>query len=241
MMINVDINADLGEGLNIEKDIMPFLSSCSIACGGHSGNQVSMTDVVEIAILNNVKIGAHPSYPDKIGFGRKPIKISNKDLSKSLIYQISSLKRVLANYDYDLDHIKTHGALYNLSANNYDLAMVIIDMITSYYKNVYLYVPSGSLIENLAIKNHINIKREIFLDRNYNDDNSLVSRDKPNAIINTPALMFERINNLTVNGYLESIFGKKIYLKSDTFCVHGDSPNILKCLNGLNDLFDEKI
>ena len=105
-MINIDLNADLGEGLNIEKDIMPFLSSCSIACGGHSGDQASMTDVVEIAMINNVRIGAHPSYPDKIGFGRKQIKISNKDLTNSLIKQINSLKRVLANFDYELDHIK---------------------------------------------------------------------------------------------------------------------------------------
>ena len=240
-MINIDLNADLGEGLNIEKDIMPFLSSCSIACGGHSGDQASMTDVVEIAMINNVRIGAHPSYPDKIGFGRKQIKISNKDLTNSLIKQINSLRRVLANFDYELDHIKTHGALYNLSAKNYDLAMVIIDMITNNYNNICLYVPSGSLIENLAIKNELNIKREIFLDRNYNDNNSLVSRAKPNAIIKSSRLMFERIRNLTNNGYLESMFGNKIYLKFDTFCVHGDSPNILKCLKGLNDLFDEKI
>ena len=143
--------------------------------------------------------------------------------------------------EYQLDHIKTHGALYNLSASNYDLAMVIIEIISEYYNDAILYVPSGSLIEKLAIENNIKIRKEIFLDRNYNNDNTLVSRTKANAIINSSELMFERINSLTNNGYLISAFGKRIFLEADTFCIHGDSPNILDCLKGLNKLYDAKI
>ena len=114
-MINVNLNADLGEGTNIEKVIMPFLSSCSIACGGHTGDADTMSEAIQIAVESNVKIGAHPSYPDKDGFGRIPISISNKDLSKSLISQINSLKQILNDFQINLDHIKPHGALYNLS------------------------------------------------------------------------------------------------------------------------------
>ena len=112
-MINVNLNADLGEGTNIEKVIMPFLSSCSIACGGHTGDADTMSEAIQIAVESNVKIGAHPSYPDKDGFGRIPISISNKDLSKSLISQINSLKQILNDFQINLDHIKPHGALYN--------------------------------------------------------------------------------------------------------------------------------
>ena len=240
-MIDVYLNADLGEGLNIERDIMPFLSSCSIACGGHFGNDNTMKEAAEIAIRNKIKIGAHPSYPDKISFGRKAMNISNKELSKSLIHQINSLRKILNDLEYQLDHIKTHGALYNLSANDYDLAMFIIEIIHENYNDTLLYVPSGSLIEKLAVENNINISKEIFLDRNYNDDNTLVSRTKANAIVNSSKLMFERVNCLIKNGYVISAFGKRIFLEADTFCIHGDSPNILDSLKGLNKLCNGRI
>jgi len=240
-MINVNLNADLGEGTNIEKVIMPFLSSCSIACGGHTGNTNTMSEAIQIAVESNVKIGAHPSYPDKDGFGRIPINISNKDLTKSLISQINSLKQILNDFQINLDHIKPHGALYNLSAKNYDLAMLLIEVIIQNYDDVFLYVPSGSLIEKLALENSVKIKKEVFLDRNYNSDNSLVSRNNDNAIIKSSKLMFDRIENITKNGFLLSHDGKKIHLKADTFCIHGDSPNIVDYLNELNDTYDGKI
>jgi len=240
-MINVKLNADLGEGINIEKAIMPFLSSCSIACGGHTGDANTMREAIQIAVESSVKIGAHPSYPDKDGFGRMPISISNQDLSKSLISQINSLEQILNDFHINLDHIKPHGALYNLSAKNYDLAMLIIEVIIQNYDSVYLYVPSGSLIEKLALENNVKIKKEIFLDRNYNSDNSLVSRNNDNAIIKSSKLMFDRIENITKDGFLLSIAGKKIHLQADTFCVHGDSPNIVAYLNELNDICDGKI
>ena len=204
-MINVNLNADLGEGTNIEKVIMPFLSSCSIACGGHTGDADTMSEAIQIAVESNVKIGAHPSYPDKDGFGRIPITISNKDLSKSLISQINSLKQILNDFQINLDHIKPHGALYNLSAKNYDLAMLLIEVIIQNFDDVFLYVPSGSLIEKLALENSVKIKKEVFLDRNYNSDNSLVSRNNDNAIIKSSKLMFDRIENITKNGFLLSI------------------------------------
>ena len=240
-MINVNLNADLGEGKNIEKVIMPFLSSCSIACGGHTGDADTMSEAIQIAVESNVKIGAHPSYPDKDGFGRIPISISNKDLSKSLILQINSLKQILNDFQINLDHIKPHGALYNLSAKNYDLAMLLIEVMIQNFYDVFLYVPSGSLIEKLALENSVKIKKEVFLDRNYNSDNSLVSRNNDNAIIKSSKLMFDRIENITKNGFLLSISGKKIHLKADTFCIHGDSPNIVDYLSELNVMFDEKI
>ena len=118
---------------------------------------------------------------------------------------------------------------------------MLIIVVTQNYDDVFLYVPSGSLIEKLALENNVKIKKEVFLDRNYNSDNSLVSRDNENAIIKSSKLMFDRIENLTKNGFLLSVSGKKINLQADTFCIHGDSPNIVDYLNGLNDLCDGKI
>ena len=212
-MINVNLNADLGEGTNIEKVIMPFLSSCSIACGGHTGNANTMIEAIQIAVESNVKIGAHPSYPDKDGFGRIPISISNKDLTKSLISQINSLKQILNDFQINLDHIKPHGALYNLSAKNYDLAMLLIEVIIQNFDDVFLYVPSGSLIEKLALENSVKIKKEVFLDRNYNRYHSFVSRNNNNAIIKLSNLMYDINENITKKDCLLSLTLKKNHLQ----------------------------
>ena len=239
--MKVNLNADLGEGLNVEKNIMPYLTSCSVACGGHTGNYSSMSEVVNIAKQYNVEIGAHPSYPDKDGFGRKIINISNKDLKKSFINQVNSLKNILNENECDLNHIKTHGALYNLSSKDYDLAMFIIEVIKDNYNDVFFYVPSGSLILELAIKNDLKIKKEVFLDRNYNLDNTLVSRNKSNALVNSPKAMFDRINSIASKGFLTAYTGDKIFLDADTYCVHGDSPDVINNLIVLKSYLDEGV
>jgi len=239
--MTININSDLGEGLNIEEYIMPYLNSCSLACGGHFGDYNSMSMAVEIAIRHDVQIGAHPSYPDKNFFGRKPFNISNHNLIKSIIDQIDSLRLILAKNNCELNHIKTHGALYNLSAKDYDLAMLIIELIKENYNGVFLYVPAKSLISELAIKNDLKIKNEVFLDRNYNIDNTLVSRDQSHALINSSKKMFERIKNVKTKGFLKASNGGEIVLEADTFCVHGDSPGIVKNLISLKSYITDEL
>ena len=157
MIINnkIRINSDLGEGIGVEKDLMPFLNSCSIACGGHIGDRSSMTDTILIAKKYGVNIGAHPSYPDKENFGRKNISISHTDLFNSLINQIDDLDKIARSLETSLNHIKMHGALYNFSANDLGTASIIIELIKSKYSDKILYVPYGSLISELAIDNNI--------------------------------------------------------------------------------------
>ena len=237
----LNINADLGEGIGVESEIMPFLTSCSVACSGHAGNLDSMNSVVEIAKKHNVKIGAHPSYPDKDGFGRRIISISNSDLKKTILDQIDSLSNILNKKQLELDHIKTHGALYNYSANNYDLGMFIIELVNKNFQKTPLYVPSGTLISKLAQENNILIKNEAFLDRNYNDDYSLVKRSNSKAMIGSSNEMINRIKNFTKSGYILSINHKKLILEVDTFCVHGDSSKISKNLKQLKKYFDGKL
>lgn len=237
----LNINADLGEGIGVESEIMPLLTSCSVACGGHAGNLDSMNSVVEIAKKHNVKIGAHPSYPDKDGFGRRIISISNSDLKKTILDQIDSLSNILNKKQLELDHIKTHGALYNYSANNYDLGMLIIELVNKNYQDTPLYVPSGTLIAKLAVENNILIKNEVFLDRNYNDDYSLVNRSNSKAMIDSSDEMVKRIKNFVESGYILSINKKKLVLKVDTFCVHGDSLNISHNLKQLKKHLDGKL
>ena len=150
--INIRINSDLGEDKGVEKEIMPFLNSCSIACGGHTGDNRSMLETIVIAKKHGVKIGAHPSYPDKENFGRKNMSISQSDLRLSLIKQINSIDAIAKNLNTSIDHIKLHGALYNFSAIDLQTASTVVDLIKSDYPDVFLYAPYQSLISELASK-----------------------------------------------------------------------------------------
>ena len=232
----IRINSDLGEGTGVEKDIMPFLSSCSIACGGHTGDKSTMTDTILIAKKYGVNIGAHPSYPDKENFGRKNISIPHSDLTNSLINQIDDLDRIARSLETSLNHIKLHGALYNLSANDLETASIIIELMRFKYSDKILYVPYGSLISELAIENNIKIYYEVFLDRNYNNDLSLVSRENNNSMILDYQKMLKRLENVINDNKIQTIGGDYKKILADTFCVHGDS---LEIASVIRDLFNE--
>jgi UPF0271 protein len=219
----IDINADVGEGLNNEAQLMPFLSSCSIACGGHAGDESTMTSVVEFAKKHKVKIGAHPSFPDKVNFGRLKMNISSDDLLVSLKAQIDSLLKVLETENCNLHHIKPHGALYNLANTDKTCAEVIIDLM-KHFEGTKLYAPYGSLIAKMAEEANITVVFEAFADRNYNDDLTLVSRSKPNALIEDAEQMSAHVLNMILNHHVTTINGIEKNIQADTICIHGDQP-----------------
>ena len=231
----IDINADVGEGLNNEAILMPYLSSCNIACGGHAGDENTMMEVVKLAKVNKVKIGAHPSFPDKENFGRQIMKISCADLYTSLKHQVRSLMKVLRTEHTMLHHIKPHGALYNLAAVDQKTAEVIIEVVKSIAFPIYLYVPYGSVIANLAQKENIKITYEAFADRNYKADLTLVSRSQNNAVITDPIEVFEHVKNMIFRQKVKTINGVEVEIKADTFCVHGDNPEAIKLLQNLTE------
>ena len=176
--ISLDINADIGEGIDNEAELIPLLSSCNIACGGHAGNIEIMNKCVELAKKYRVKIGAHPSFPDKDNFGRQVVDMSCPALYQSIKNQIKALMRVVREQHAALHHVKPHGALYNLAAKDKTTAEVIVEVMKSIHLPLKLYVPYGSVIANIATKAKIPITFEVFADRNYNSDLSLVSRTK---------------------------------------------------------------
>ncbi|MGM5471121.1 5-oxoprolinase subunit PxpA [Flavobacteriaceae bacterium LMO-SS05] len=231
----VDINADVGEGLNNETQLMPYLSSCNIACGGHAGDTKTMTQVVKLAKLYKVKIGAHPSFPDQQNFGRQIMDISCAELYTSLKQQLRNLMRVLRTEHATLHHVKPHGALYNLAAIDEKIANVIIEVVKSMSLPLYLYVPYGSVIADLAQKEHINITYEAFSDRNYNEDLTLVSRTQDHALITDPEVVFAHVHRMIFDQKVKAINGVEVGIKADTFCVHGDNPEALKLLQKLTD------
>lgn len=229
----VDINADVGEGIGNESELLPLVSSCNIACGGHAGDNETMVKVIKEAKKNGVKIGAHPSFPDKEGFGRKPMDISCATLFKSLENQTNRLLKHLKHANAALHHIKPHGALYNLAAKDERTANVIVELMKCFALPIYLYVPYGSVIAEMAQKNNIPIIYEAFADRNYNDDLSLVSREYSNAIISDSEDMFNHVYGMIKNKKVKTVNGAHIHIEAHTFCVHGDNPEAIKLLKSL--------
>jgi len=235
----LNINCDLGEGLNNEHIIMPLIDSCNIACGGHAGDNGSMIECVEISIKNNVKIGAHPSYPDKINFGRKKIDISPSELSYSIISQIESLETIANSYGLELNHIKAHGALYNQMIIDAELSNFYLDTIKDFKNKCSLYIPYKSEIEKIALKKGFSIIYEVFGDRNYNDDLSLVSRNNENALITDPESVVNHIKTIKETETVKTINGNFKKIKFDTICIHSDTNNSIEILKKINQEFDE--
>ncbi|WP_242204197.1 5-oxoprolinase subunit PxpA [Aestuariivivens insulae] len=238
----IDINADVGEGIGNEAELMPFISSCNIACGGHAGDDETMKSVIELAKAHGVKIGAHPSFPDKENFGRVAIDMPYTALFKSLEEQTCRLIHHLDNARLSLHHIKPHGALYNKAAKDKNIAMVIVELLKSFAIPVYLYVPYKSVIADIAVKNHIPIIYEAFADRNYNADLSLVSRTAPNALIEEADALFNHVYCMVDEKKVKTINGKQIPIQAHTFCIHGDNPEAIHLLKNLRSrLADNQI
>lgn len=228
--MKIDINCDLGEGLPNDADLMQHISSCNIACGGHAGTIETIDKTIGLALKNNVKIGAHPSFPDKENFGRKLLKMPLDDLQKSIKHQLQLFIERLKLQNGKLHHIKAHGALYNASAKDKNIATVIVKAVKLIDKNVFLYVPFNSEIEKIAQENNINIKYEAFIDRNYNDDCSLVSRGQENAVITCEKEAFNHLFTMISDKKVCTISQRKISIKADTFCIHGDNKNAIALL-----------
>ncbi|WP_299122551.1 5-oxoprolinase subunit PxpA [uncultured Winogradskyella sp.] len=233
-IFQIDINADVGEGINNESAIMPYLSSCNIACGGHAGDLETMTKVVQLAKQHNVKVGAHPSFPDKKNFGRLDMKISAADLYSSLKQQIRMLQNVLYIQKSQLHHIKPHGALYNIAAKDEKIATVIVEVMKSIALPLKLYAPYNSIIAELAHNENIEVTFEAFADRNYNDDLSLVSRKNANALLTENDDILSHILNMIKHQNVITASGIEVPIKASTFCVHGDTKNAIEILKFLN-------
>lgn len=235
-MKTIHINCDLGEELYNEDLLMPFISACNIACGGHAGNKEIIENTIDLAIQHQVQIGAHPSFPDRENFGRKILQMDNQELLDSLLHQISVVLEIANKKNTELHHIKAHGALYNLAAKDQRTAEIVIEAIKRTSPNAVIFVPPKSIIADLAIKEGFNISFEVFCDRNYNDDFSLVNRKEASAVFHDPADVLKHVNRLHT-GELLTRNGIILPIQSDTFCVHGDTNNAVAILEMLNSIY----
>ncbi len=231
----IDINCDLGEGIGNEEQIMPLISSCSIACGGHAGTDLTMFEVAKLAQKNNVKVGAHPSYPDKENFGRVTMEISADVLIASVKKQVDDFAAILKKENIELHHIKAHGALYNDIVVDKELARNFLKSIASYKDSVFLYVPFNSVIEGEALVDGFQIKYEAFGDRNYTDEGLLISRQENDAVIQDSQAVLEHIARMVHEREVRLPSGKRMRMLADTYCIHGDTPSALEILTYISN------
>ncbi len=238
-MAAIDLNADMGEFSNeaeraCEAALMPFLTTCSIACGGHAGDTETMRETVRRARNHGVRVGAHPSYPDRKGFGRIRITIGADDLRQSLSMQITALKNVLAAETTRLTHIKPHGALYNDAA----LDPALADLIASLAGEAVLVGPPGSALETAARRRGVIFAREGFVDRRYLASGALAPRSEPDAIINDTQARVRQALYLANGAPIKTGAGD-LTLRVDTLCIHSDSPGAVETATSIRAAFAE--
>ncbi|PWT74010.1 MAG: LamB/YcsF family protein [Bacteroidetes bacterium] len=225
-MLKIDLNCDVGEGFSSDELIMPLISSANIACGLHAGDKSIMKKTAELALKYKVSIGAHPSYPDRENFGRVDMlntEIYTDEIPELILEQLIALERICIDIGTQLHHVKLHGALYNRAAKDFDLSLVICRALFEYNPNLILYGLSGSQMKKAADVCNLKFAHETFSDRTYQDDGSLTPRTNSKALIDDPAVAVNQAIQMITSGEVVSLSGKKIHLKADTICVHGDS------------------
>ena len=234
----IDINCDMGEieGLlmdNTYSNLMDHVTSINIACGGHAGDKDMMQKIVQIAKKKKVKIGAHPSYPDKKNFGRYELIIDPHELSDSITKQINDLIDIADSENITIDHIKPHGALYNKAAKNIELATLICDTVRKINPDLPIMClaesPMVSVLEKLGMK----AIREAFADRAYEKDGSLRKRNLDGALIIDEISAAKQAKQLYFNKKVVAYDGSEVSINSETICVHSDTPNALNIVKAI--------
>ena len=246
-MKTIDLNCDVGESfgrykLGLDEEIFPYITSANIACGYHAADPMVMEKTVELAEEYNVKVGAHIGYPDLLGFGRRNLAISKEEAKSYAKYQIGALMGFCMAKGMKIHHVKPHGAFYNMAAKDFELACGICEAIHEIDSNIMLLGLSNS--EMIKAANYVGIraKQEVFADREYEDDGTLVSRTKDGAIITDEIKAINRMINIIKSQKVISINGKSIALNPDSVCVHGDGEKALLFVQKLNKaLCDENI
>lgn len=233
MTYYVDLNSDIGEGfgvynLGIDEEIIKHVTSINLACGWHAGDPLIMDKTVKMAKEYGVNVGAHPGYPDLLGFGRRAMTISPEEARTYMLYQTGALMAFTKAHGIKLQHMKLHGGFYNKACNDEKLADAIIEGIEQLDKDIILMVLSGSYIAKKAKERGLRVSEEVFADRGYNEDGTLVNRSLRGAFVKDPKEAIPRVIRMIKEGKVTTASGKDIDIKADSICVHGDNPKAIE-------------
>lgn len=234
MKRKIDINCDLGESygefkIGNDEKIMPHITSANIACGFHAGDPTTIARTIDIAKKHGVAVGAHPGYPDIMGFGRREMQLTSEEEKNYTLYQVSALRGFAKVASLSLQHVKPHGALYNMAVKDEELSKAIVEAIKALDTGLIVFAPPNSTLSEVAAKNGLRVAHEFFADRAYNPNGSLVSRKQSNAIIQDPKKVVERVVKAVEDGTVVATNGEVLDVgKVHTICVHGDTPTALE-------------
>jgi UPF0271 protein len=234
-MPQVDLNCDMGEGYPYDDQLMPCISSANIACGQHAGDEKIMKKTIELAAAWGVAAGAHPSFPDKENFGRKDMDLSPEVVYELVVKQVGLLAGIANGCHYRLTHVKPHGALYNRAARDRAIAHAIASAVRDVSRDLFLFGLSGSLMIEEARALGLTVLQEVFADRTYQEDGSLTPRTADGALIADPELSAAQALQMVQEGTVRATSGKKIVIRADTICLHGDNDHAPAVARSLRD------
>jgi len=226
--LSIDLNADLGEGAGHDDELFEFISSANIATGFHAGDSDTMHAAVSAAKKHGVAVGAHPSFFDRENFGRKELKVSNQEVFDAVVFQLGIFQAIASALDVQPNHVKPHGALYNMAVLDQTLADAIARAIKSVDPKLILFAPYKSELARAGEARGLQIAREVFADRNYLNDGCLVPRSRPDALLRDPNEGAERVLRMLREGKVRSVEGRDLAVCGETICLHGDTPGAVE-------------
>ena len=232
MTMQIDLNCDMGESFGAWKmgndlAILEHVTSANIACGFHAGDPQTMRAVVRAALAQQVKVGAHPGFPDLVGFGRRNLQATPDEVYAMVVYQVGALAAFAAAAGGRLNHVKAHGALYNMAARDRALAEAIARAVHDVDPGLVMFGLAGSEMIGAAQRLGLRCAAEVFGDRTYQDDGSLSPRSRPDAMLVDVEIAAAQVKRMALEGLVRSTSGKEVPVQADTLCVHGDQPGAL--------------
>ncbi|GAB6190675.1 LamB/YcsF family protein [Desulfocastanea catecholica] len=244
----MDLNCDLGESfgvykLGMDEAVMPFITSANIACGWHAGDPIVMNNTVRLAAKYGINCGAHPGYPDLLGFGRRAMKLNRDELMCYLIYQIGALEAFCRANGTSLTHVKPHGSLYNTAVESEETAIAVVEAISKVNSNlifVTLAGKKGQMMARIGQELGLRIAHEAFPDRAYTPEGALAPRQQEGAVITDPDEVVRRALKIATEGCVEANNGESIELEAQTLCVHGDNPHAVQMVKRIRTGLEEE-
>jgi UPF0271 protein len=239
----IDLNSDVGESfgiykLGLDEEVIPLISSANIACGFHAGDPAVMRQTTSLAKVHGVALGAHPGFPDRVGFGRRYMDATLQEIKDDVAYQIGALQAFAALQGKRLQHVKPHGGLYNMAVQNVDVWDVVAEILAGLDRDLILVAmagPNRNEIEAIGRRHSIRIAFEFFADRAYNPDGSLVSRRNAGAVLHDSQAVAKRVIRMVTDGLVTAEDGSEITLEAHTICVHGDNPEAVALVRQIRE------
>lgn len=244
-MYRVDLNSDLGESfgnykLGMDDQVIPMITSANVACGYHASDPVVMAKTIAMAKEHGIEVGAHPGFPDLMGFGRRNMSVSPEEAKAYTLYQLGALDAFCRAHGMKMQHVKPHGAMYNMAAKDYELAKAICEAIYEFDKDLIVMGLSGGELVRAGQDMGLRTALEVFADRAYEEDGSLVNRRKEGAMITDEDVAIERVVRMIKEQKVTTITGKDIPIKADSVCVHGDGVKALEFVKKIREKLTEE-